>query len=38
VFGLHLNALGNTAVIHNTLAKIVRLHGFCHIALSARGP
>jgi hypothetical protein len=38
VFGLHLNAFGNTAVIHNTLAKIVRLHGFCHIALSARGP
>ena len=38
MFGLHLNAFGNTAIIHNTLATIVRLHGFCHIALSARGP
>jgi hypothetical protein len=38
MFSLHLNAFGNAAIIHNTLAKIVRLHGFCHIALSARGP
>ena len=38
MFGLHLNAFGNTAIIHNTLAKIVRLHGFCHIALSVHDP
>jgi hypothetical protein len=38
VFGLHLNAFGNAAVIHDARAKIVRLHSVCHIALSARGP
>jgi len=38
VFGLHLNTFGNTVVIHNTLAKIVRLRGFCHIALSVHDP